>query len=173
MTAWDFAQEYWAAWMLWGLIASAGMATLMEGAQLGGFSRMSLPFLFGTFLTNDRRHAIVAGYVAYLLGGWAFAFVYALVLGSFAGLGLWALTGIGLLTGLFHGAFLVTVFLNVLPFVHPRLATEYDGANATGRIEPPGAFGLNYGRATPAVTVGAQAIYGLVMGLGYGLALVQ
>ncbi|CAM4101495.1 hypothetical protein [Palleronia rufa] len=171
MTALELALQNWPAWVLWGLVASTGMATLMEGAQLAGASRMSLPFLFGTFLTGDRRRAIVVGYVAYLLGGWAFALLYALMLGSFAGLGLWALTGIGFLAGLGHGAFLVTVFLTVLPLVHPRLASDYDTMQDLGRIEPPGAFGLNYGRATPVVTLGAQAVYGAVMGLGYGAAI--
>lgn len=171
MTALELALHNWPAWVLWGLIASVGMATLMEGAQLGGFSRMSLPFLYGTFVTDDRRRAIIVGYVAYLLGGWIFAFLYALILGSFAGLGLWSLTGIGLLTGLGHGAFLITVFMSTLPYVHPRVASDYGGMNDLGLVEPPGAFGLNYGRATPVITVAAQTLYGIVLGLGYGLAI--
>jgi hypothetical protein len=73
----------------------------------------------------------------------------------------------GLLLGLGHGLFLVTVFLPLLPYVHPRLATDYDGPGALARLEPPGPFGLNYGRATPATTVLAQGLYGLIFGLGY------
>lgn len=171
MTAWSLAMEHWMSWVVWGLVASAGMATLLEGAQLLGVSRMSLPFLFGAFATDDRRHAIAIGYVSYLVGGWLFAVLYALLLGSFAGVGLWELTGMGFVIGLLHGAFLATVFLPCLPFVHPRLATTYDGVQALGRIEPPGPFGLNYGRATPLCTIAAQSVYGLILGLGYGAAL--
>lgn len=81
------------------------------------------------------------------------------------------MAGIGLLLGGLHGAVLVTVFLPCLPFVHPRLATQYDGPRSLGMIEPPGPFGLNYGRATPATTIAAQALYGLTLGIGYGAAL--
>jgi hypothetical protein len=35
------------------------------------------------------------------------------------------------------------------------------------RLEPPGAFGLNYGRTTPASTIVAQVLFGLVFALGY------
>ncbi len=173
MSAWQLAMEHWPAWALWGLVASAGMATLLEGAQLGGISRMSLPFLFGAFVAADRRRAIVLGYVLYLAGGWIFALLYALLLGGFAFRGIGAAALAGGVIGLAHGAFLVSVFLPLLPLIHPRLATSYDGPSALASIEPPGAFGLNYGRATPAVTVAAQMIYGLVLGLGYGAALVQ
>ncbi len=172
MSAWQLAMDHWFAWALWGLVASAGMATLLEGAQLGGVSRMSLPFLFGAFVAADRRRAIVLGYGLYLGGGWAFALLYALLLGSFRFNGLGAATLAGGAIGLAHGAFLISVFLPALPLVHPRLATSYDGPSALGSIEPPGAFGLNYGRATPAVTIAAQMIYGLVLGLGYGAAIV-
>ena len=44
----------WLFVLVWGLIATALMTTVMEGAQMLGFSRMSLPFLFGTFFTNSR-----------------------------------------------------------------------------------------------------------------------
>ncbi len=171
MTGLDLFAEHWLSWAVWGLIASAGMATMLEGAQLGGLSRMSLPFLFGAFAVEDRRQAIIVGYFLYLAGGWIFALLYALVLGEVAPAGLWTFTGVGLALGLAHGAFLITVFLPLLPLVHPRLASGYDGPDALSRIEPPGAFGLNYGRGTPVVTVAAQALYGLIMGIGYGLAL--
>lgn len=148
--------------LLWGLLATAVMTTIMEGAQLLGYSRMSLPFLFGTFFTGRRRAAMIWGYVLYLIGGWLFAILYALVLEEFGG-GWW----IGLLLGLVHGLFLIVVFLPLLPYVHPRMATEYDGPAALGRLEPPGSFGLHYGRPTPVITVAAQTMYGLIFALGY------
>jgi hypothetical protein len=39
------------------------------------------------------------------------------------------------------------------------------------RLDPPGPFGLNYGWATPLVTVLAQALFGVIFGLGYGAAI--
>lgn len=158
--------DHWGAVLVWGLVASAVMATLLEAAQLTGFSRMSLPFLFGTFVAESRSRAIVLGYGLYLIGGWLFAFLYALCFESLGVAGCW----MGLAFGVVHGLFLITVFLPLLPYVHPRLATDYDGPRALGRLEPPGPFGLNYGRSTPATTVLAQALYGLIFGLGYGAA---
>ena len=95
----------------------------------------------------------------------------AMLLGSFDLPGLWSAAGLGALIGLGHGAFLIAVFLPLLPVVHPRLASGYDGPSALTQIEPPGAFGLNYGGATPATTVAAQCLYGLILGLGYGAAI--
>lgn len=158
------------ALVVWGFVASAAMATLLEGAQLSGHTRMSLPFLFGAFISNNRRFAVIVGYVLYLLGGWAFALLYALCLGTFHVNSAWEGGLIGLLMGLAHGGFIVAVFLPLLPYVHPRLATDYDGAGALGLVEPPGPFGLNYGWATPFTTVFGQAVFGLIFGLGYGAA---
>ena len=149
--------------VFWGLVATAVMATVLEGAQLLGYSRLSLPFLFGTYITSSRRRAMIFGYVLYFIGGWSFAVLYAMLLES-----LWATWWLGLLAGLGHGVFLITVFLPLLPYVHPRIATEYDGPSALRRLEPPGSLGLNYGRATPASTVLAQGLYGLIFGIGYG-----
>ncbi len=167
MTEWQQTMPTWPAIALWGLIASGAMATALEGSRLLGFSRMSLPFLFGTFFTMHRALAMAVGYIAYLLGGWIVAFLYALVLHDFAAASWW----IGGLMGLVHGAFLVTVFLPLLPFVHPNLATHYDGPSALARLEPPGPFGLNYGYATPATTIAAQVLFGLIFGAGYGMTL--
>ena len=167
MNEWQQTMPTWPSIALWGLIASGAMATALEGSRLLGFSRMSLPFLFGTFFTMQRAVAMALGYIAYLLGGWIFAFLYALVLQDFPAGSWW----IGGLMGLVHGAFLVTVFLPLLPFVHPNLATHYDGPSALARLEPPGPFGLNYGYATPATTIAAQVLFGLIFGAGYGMTL--
>lgn len=165
MTYWQGLIATWPAIALWGLIASGAMATVLEGSRLLGFSRISLPFLFGTFFTMQRAPAVILGYVAYLLGGWLFAILYALVLHDFAA-GTW---WIGALMGLAHGVFLVAVFLPLLPFLHPNVASHYGGPAALAQLEPPGPFGLNYGHATPATTIAAQVLYGLIFGAGYGL----
>ncbi len=165
MTLFDAVAQHWQAVLFWGLVATGAMSTAQEGAQLMGFSRMSLPFLFGAFVTADRHRAIVLGYFLYLLGGWLFALVYALALQGLGTSAWW----VGLVIGFCHGAFLVAVLLPLLPYIHPRLASEYDGPSALRRLEPPGPFGLNYGRATPATTILSQTVYGLVFALGYPL----
>lgn len=170
MMALNGVREHVIALIVWGFVASAAMATLLEGAQLSGFTRMSLPLLFGSFVSGDRRSATVFGYVLYLGGAWAFALIYALCLETLRIRGAWGGGAIGLLLGFGHGLFLITVFLPLLPYIHPRLASDYDGADALARLEPPGPFGLNYGRATPLATVLGQTLFGLIFGLGYGAA---
>lgn len=169
---WGLFLHHLIPWAIWSLIGSAVMATYLEGAQLLGVTRMSLTFLMGTVVTDDRRRAQIIGYCAYVVGGWLFGVLYALVLGSFPGLPLYAYIGAGLLAGFCHGLFLIAVFLPLLPVIHPRLTSDYDGPEALTHIEPPGAFGLNYGLATPVSTVAAQTLYGLILGIGYGAALI-
>ena len=161
---WPFDAEASRAVLVWGAIATAVMTSLLEGSQLLGFSRISLPFLFGTFFTGRRDRAVIIGFVLYALGGLLFAWFYAL---AFAALGrvTWWMGG---LMGLGHGFFLVAVFLPLLPFVHPRMRTDYDGPASGPQLEPPGAFGLHYGQRTPLITVAAQSVFGLILGAALG-----
>jgi hypothetical protein len=138
---------------------------VLEGAQLLGLTRVSLPFLFGTAVTGRRALAMVLGYVLYLIGGGCFAIGYAVAMEA-AGTGAW---WFGLLLGFGHGLFLIAVFLPLLPYIHPRMTTEYGGPDSWRRLEPPGAFGLHYGRSTPLSTVAAQMLFGLIMALGYSV----
>lgn len=159
-------QEVLANWVTpaaWGLVATAVMTSILEGAQLFGLSRLSLPFLFGTFVVGDRRRAMIFGYLLYLLGGWFFAFFYALLFASLGSSEWW----LGLALGIAHGLFLVAVFLPSLPIIHPRMATEYDAPSSRHRLEPPGVLGLHYGKLTPFTAVVSQAIYGLILALAY------
>ena len=151
--------------LLWGFVASALMATILQGSQGLGLSRLSLPFLFGTFVTGDRNRANILGFVLYTVGGWLFAVLYFMI---FAKLGL-ATWWFGALLGLLHGLFLLVVFLPLLPHIHPRMASEYDGPTASRRLEPPGFFGLNYGRRTPLTTMLGQVCYGALLGATYDL----
>ena len=109
--------------LVWGAIATAAMTVLTEGAQLLGQSRMSLPFLFGTFVSGRRDRAMVYGFLLYSLGGLVFSFFYALAFDSIGYSSWWFGAGLGFV----HGLFLIVVFLPLLPHVHPRMATEYDG----------------------------------------------
>jgi Na+(H+)/acetate symporter ActP len=146
--------------LLWGLLATVAMATILQGAQGLGLSRLSLPFLVGTFFTGDRRRAVVLGYALYTVGGWLFAFLYFLLFASL-GLHTW---WFGALVGALHGLFLLVGALPLLPYAHPRMASEYDGPTALRQLEPPGFLGLNYGSRTPLTTLLGQAVYGAILG---------
>jgi hypothetical protein len=144
----------------WGLVATVAMTTVLQGAQGLGLSRLSLPFLAGTFFTGNRRWAVMIGFVAYVIGGWIFAFLYFLLFASI-GITTW---WFGLAAGLLHGLFLLAAALPLLPYIHPRMASEYDGVSAIRQLEPPGFMGLNYGHRTPVTTLAGQALYGAVLG---------
>jgi len=150
---------------LWGLMATTVMTIILAGSQGMGLSRLSLPFLAGTLVTGNRWRASIVGFVIYFIGGWLFAFLYFLLFLSLGKSNWW----IGAITGLIHGLFLLVVVLPVLPYMHPRLATEYDGPTATRRIEPPGFMGLNYGYRTPFTTLLGHACYGMILGAFYPL----
>jgi hypothetical protein len=145
---------------IWSFVATLAMTAVLQGAQGLGLSRLSVPFLVGTFFTGNRRRAVLVGFAVYVIGGWVFAFLYFML---FASLGLYT-WWFGLATGLLHGLFLLVAAMPVLPYIHPRMASEYDGASAIKLLEPPGFMGLNYGYRTPMTTLAGQALYGMVLG---------
>jgi hypothetical protein len=149
--------------LVWGFVATAAMTVVLEGARYLNFSRMSLPFLFGAFVTGDHARATTYGFALYLLGGWLLALLYAWFFEE-VGFASWWL---GLILGILHGALLLLVFLPVMAELHPRMATERTGLTVIKQIEPPGPIGLHYGIHTPLVTMIGQIIYGLVLGAGY------
>ena len=149
--------------LLWGLVATVAMTTILHGSHGLGLTRLSLPFLAGTFVTGDRPLANVLGFILYTIGGWLFATLYVLVFASLDMVTWW----LGALLGVLHGLFLLVVILPLLPYVHPRMATEYDGPTTKRRLEPPGFMGLNYGYRTPFTTLIAQAVYGAILGACY------
>ena len=63
-----------------------------------------------------------------------------------------------------HGMLAGTFMEGSVLVIHPRMASEYDGASATKQLEPPGFMGLNYGHRTPLTTLAGQAVYGAVLG---------
>lgn len=146
--------------VLWGLVATIAMTAILEGSQGLGLSRLSLPFLLGSVFSNNRSTAMVLGITLYVLGGWAFAFLYFLF---FASLGVYT-WWIGAITGLVHGAFLLVCAMPVLPYVHPRVASEYNGVSLGRQLEPPGFLAINYGYQTPLTTLLAHSVYGGVLG---------
>ena len=115
-----------AAVLIWGFAATATLSAVMYGAQRLGYSRLSIPFLVGTLFTGERSSAQALGVVFYLLGGWLFAFIYYFIFAAIGRTG-WE---IGLLIGAVHGAVLLVMLLPLLPYVHPRMASEYEGPHA-------------------------------------------
>jgi hypothetical protein len=149
-----------AAVLIWGFAATAALSGVMYGAQRLGYSRLSIPFLVGTLFTGERSAAQALGVLIYLLGGWLFAFIYYFIFASIGRTG-WE---IGLLIGAVQGAVLLVMLLPLLPYVHPRMASEYEGPQRGRRLQPPGFLALNYGYRTPLTTIAAHALYGLILG---------
>lgn len=146
--------------VLWGLVATTAMATILQASQGLGMSRMSLTFLIGSALSGNRGRATVLGYVLYIAGGWVFAFLYFLFFTSI-GIYTWWL---GAILGVIHGMFLLVCALPLLPYIHPRMASEHHGATRVRQLEPPGFLAMNYGYQTPLAALLAQAVYGGVLG---------
>lgn len=149
--------------LVWGFAAALLVAVIMGASQALRWSRMSFPFLLGTFVTANRDRALAVGLVLQVLIGWALSFPYALV---FESVGRASVT-LGALIGLLHGLFLLVVVAPLLPAFHPRMAREHEGPTSRRILEPPGFFGLHYGHATPLVTLIAHVAYGVVLGAFY------
>jgi hypothetical protein len=64
---------------------------------------------------------------------------------------------------------MLTTLAPMLPYLHPRMATEYDGPSYRRRLQPPGFFALHYGYRTPLATLLAHALYGAILGAGMSL----
>lgn len=151
----------WPGWALFGLVATTALTAVMIGAQLAGFTRLDLPLLLGTIVTEDPDKARVAGFFIHLAIGQGFAFGYA---ASFALLdqATWWLGG---LLGLLHVAVALTVLVPLLAGVHPRIASDRAGPSSTATLEPPGLAALNYGPQTPLVAIAAHLAYGVALGV--------
>ena len=146
--------------LIWGFAATAALSGVMFAAQRLGYSRLSLPFLIGTLFSGERSSANAAGLLVYLLGGWLFSFVYYFVFASIGRTGWW----LGALLGAAHGFVLLVMLLPLLPHLHPRMASEYEGPGGRRTLQPPGFLALNYGYRTPLTTILAHAIYGAILG---------
>ena len=151
----------WAGWVLFGLVATTVLTAVMIAAQLAGLTRLDVPLLLGTIVTEDPDRARVAGFFIHLAIGEGFAFGYA------AGFALldrsaWWLGG---LFGALHVTVALTVLVPLVAGVHPRIASDRAGPESTAALEPPGLLGLNYGRQTPIVAIVAHLVYGIALGV--------
>lgn len=151
----------WAGWAVFGLVATTALTCVMIAAQLAGFSRLDLPLMLGTIVTDDPDRARVAGFFIHLGMGQVFALGYAAIF-ALLGMATWWLGG---LLGLLHVTIALTALVPLLAGVSPRIASYRAGPSARAVLEPPGLLGLNYGTQTPAVAVGAHLLYGVALGL--------
>jgi hypothetical protein len=144
-----------------GFLGTLALSTMLSAAGELRITRMDLPFLLGTSVTDNRSRAKVYGYVFHMLNGLAFALLYALCFVVIGRSSWW----LGALIGALHALFTSTVLVNVLlPVIHPRMGTPETAADEVALIEPPGFLMLNYGRNTFLVTLTAHVAYGAIVG---------
>ena len=134
---------------------------MLRAAGELGVTRMDLPFLLGTSVSDNRRRAKVYGYVFHFSMGLAFAVLYGLCFAAIGRSGWW----LGALVGALHALFTATVLVNVLlPLIHRRIGTPETASHEVALVEPPGFLMLNYGRNTFLVTLAAHIAYGAIVG---------
>jgi hypothetical protein len=137
------------------------LTTVLRTASEIRLTRVDLPFLLGTAVTDDRLRAKAIGFVLHFGFGLLFALGYDAIFIAIGRSG-WLL---GAALGLAHGLFAGTALVNVLlPIVHPRMGTPDTGAASSPLLEPPGFMMLNYGRGSPAVSLVAHVAYGTIVG---------
>ena len=152
--------------MIWGTLVGGFLGTIVLTTVLRAASelrltRIDLPFLLGTAVTDDRVRAKAAGYAMHFAFGLLFALAYYAVFAVLDRAGLFLGAGLGLVHALFAGTALVNV---LLPIVHPRMGTGFDAAGATPLLEPPGFMLVNYGRQTLVAMIVAHLLYGAIVG---------
>jgi hypothetical protein len=151
----------WAGWAVFGLVGTAALTAVMTTAQLAGLTRLDLPLVLGTLVTEDPDRARVAGFLLHLVVGQAFALGYLAVFTLLHRATWW----LGALLGVLHVAVALLVLLPLLPGLHPRMASHRAGPANRAVLEPPGLLAVNYGIQTPVVTVTAHVVYGVLLGL--------
>ncbi len=144
-----------------GLLGTVVLTTVLRMASELGLTRVDLPFLLGTAVTDDRTRAKALGYLAHFGFGLLFAFGYYVLFLTIDASG-WLL---GAVLGLVHGLFAGTALVNILlPLVHPRMGSPRTDARSTPLLETPGFMMLNYGASTPVVSTIAHVLYGAIVG---------
>ena len=151
----------WGGWAVFGFVATTLLTAVLIVVQLLGRTRLDLPLMLGSAVVADPDRARVAGFGIHLGFGQLFGAFYGAGFASLDRAG-WSL---GALFGLVHAIVALTVLVPLLPGVHPRMASERAGPDSHAVLEPPGLLALNYGWATPLVTIVAHVVYGAVLGL--------
>lgn len=144
-----------------GFAGTLVLTTMTRSASELGLTRMDLPFLLGTAVTDNRRKAKAIGYGLHFAMGIVFALAYG---AFFLAIG-WSAWWLGAVLGALQALFTGTVLVNVLlPIVHPRMGTPDTAANDVTLLEPPGFLMLNYGRKAFLVSLTAHIVYGAIVG---------
>lgn len=155
----------WPSWIFSGFIATLALSALLATSQGLGLTRMNLPYLIGAVITHNRDRARLYGFFAHVLNGWVFAILYCFTFEARHMVNWW----FGLLLGLGHALFVLSVGMMLLPSLHPRMATERHGPTAVRQLEPPGFMALNYGYRTPLSIFLSHAVFGAILGALYHL----
>jgi uncharacterized membrane protein YagU involved in acid resistance len=153
----------WGSWLVWGFAATIVLTTVMEASRGLRLTRMSIPYMVGMMFTPDRDRAMAIGIGIHLINGWLFSLVYVLAFQQWGEAGWWR----GGAIGLFHGLFVLTVGMRILPGLHLRMASERQGPTVMRQLEPPGFLALNYGAGTPTISLLAHVIFGIILGAFY------
>lgn len=158
--------------MIWGALAGGFVGTIVLTTTLRaagelGLTRMDLPFLLGTAVSEDRVRAKLIGYALHFVFGFLFALGYWAVFTAIGESGVLLGALLGLVHALFAGTALVSV---ILPAVHPRMGTGFDAAGDAPLLEPPGFMLVNYGRQTQVAMIVAHIAYGAIVGACSSLA---
>ena len=156
----------WSSWLISGFIATLALSTLLATSQGIGLTRMNVPYMLGTVMTSERERARIYGFIAHFINGWFFSFFYIYIFQARHMANWW----FGLLLGLAHAIFMLTVVMSLLPSLHPRMASESKGPTARRQLEPPGFMALNYGYQTPLSVLVSHAAFGAILGSLYRLA---
>lgn len=151
----------WQGWATFGFGATVALTAVLVAAQLGGLTRMDIPMMLGTVFVEDPDKARVVGFFIHLINGQGFAVLYTSAFNALGEANWW----LGALFGALHGFAALTLIVPLLPGMHPRMASERSGPSSRNVLEPPGLFGLNYGRQTALVTLAAHVLYGTFLGV--------
>jgi hypothetical protein len=148
--------------MAGGLVGTLVLTSVLRAATELHLTRIDLPFLLGTAVTDDRTAAKALGYAIHVLFGELFTIVYFALFASLGRHDWW----LGALFGAGHGVFAGTILISVLlPLVHPRMGSELSDATESPLIEAPGFLGLNYGPQTASVGLLAHILFGITVAL--------
>ena len=144
-----------------GFLGTLALTTIVRAASEFGLTRMDLPLLLGTTVSENRRKARAIGYAIHFVVGPIFALGYAALFFALGHHSWWT----GAVVGALHAVFTGTVLVNViLPLLHPRIATMDTAANDVSLVEPPGFLMRNYGHNTFLIALLAHIAFGAIVG---------
>ena len=150
----------WESWLFWGALATLGETTFEAVSQGLRLTRMNLPLILGTMVTEARSKTKVYGFALHILYGLLIALLYIIAFHFLGGPSWW----LGALIGIAHAVVVLTVGMTLLPEIHPRMASERSGPTTMRQLEPPGFLSLNYGVKTPVALLMSHVIYGCILG---------